>query len=100
MMYSIIDYISIIYSVYFTNFPYVLYNSANNIGNMAYCGVASGFIHSQKIFWSSNMLIIIILCNDILNIYFKYILFLFSIYLYIISFLKILENMKYLQYLK
>jgi len=98
MIDSIINYISIIYSVYFTNFPYVLYNSANNIGNMAYCGIALGFIHSQKIFWSSNILIIvIILFNDILNIYFRYILFLFCIYLYIISFLKISENMKFLK---
>jgi hypothetical protein len=40
-------------NTFFTTYPYDLYETASNTGNLAYTGVALGLIKAQKSFWVS-----------------------------------------------
>lgn len=85
-------------TIYFTNFPYVLYKDSSNNGNMAFAGIALGFIHSQQIFWGANtILLTTIYLNEYFNIYSLYSIFLLCIFLYGISFVKIYDLCKYIE---
>lgn len=91
------EFIKVIIAVYFTNFPYLLYNSSNNHGNMAYAGIALGFIDAKNIFWSSTIILLTtIYLNKNLNIYLNYSIILLCIFLYGISFKKIKYLMKFI----
>ena len=71
--------------VYFTSFPYYIYNQSNRHGNMAYAGVGLGLINSQQMFWIANMGLIAIYFNTDLYI----LLAPLCCYMYIISLLKV-----------
>jgi hypothetical protein len=45
--------------VYFTSYPYFIYNKSNNSGNLAFSGIGLGLIQSQQIFWISNGIMMI-----------------------------------------
>jgi hypothetical protein len=77
------------YNIYFTQFPYVLYNRSTYVGNMAYAGVGLGLIKSQQMFWVSNSFVGIVVYNNFYNMNYYYMNYWFSILsviLYIISF--------------
>jgi hypothetical protein len=44
--------------VYFTHFPYYIYQIGSNNSNFAICGVGLGLIQAQRLFWISNTLIV------------------------------------------
>ena len=39
--------------VYFTSFPYYIYNIGSNNSNFGICGIGLGLIQAQRIFWLS-----------------------------------------------
>lgn len=84
--------------VYFTNFPYTLYNKANETGNFAQTGIALGLFYSQQIFWIANLFMIInyyVISNKI----FFYLNLFFCFNLYILALSKTIHLLKYLPYL-
>jgi hypothetical protein len=84
--------------VYFTPLPYMIYDQSNKCGNMAYAGVGLGLIQSQQIFWVSNsiMAVVIYNFNDTNFIFLNLILFYFSLGLYIMTFVKTTNLLRYL----
>jgi hypothetical protein len=50
------------YSVYFSQFPFLLYKEASNQGNMAYLGVGLGLINCRNLFWFLNINTCILTC--------------------------------------
>ena len=62
--------ISKMLNIYFTPFPYSIYNTAVNNGNMAWAGIGLGLINSQRLFWISNAGIILVIYNK--NIYLNF----------------------------
>lgn len=85
--------------VYFTSFPYYLYNESNNNSNMAFVGIGIGLIYSQQLFWISNFGITIFIYNknNLNYFYINYFLLLICIFLYKVSILKCLDLIKYLE---
>ena len=66
---------------------------------MAYAGVGLGLIRSQQLFWSSNLISGIVIYNRN-NIYFynlNLFLFLLCIFLYIVSILRAIKLIAYLE---
>uniref|UniRef100_A0A6C0HYJ3 Uncharacterized protein n=1 Tax=viral metagenome TaxID=1070528 RepID=A0A6C0HYJ3_9ZZZZ len=79
------------YQIYFTQFPYVLFHKATQVGNMGYAGVGLGLIHSQQMFWVSNSCVGIVVYNNMYNVNYFYTncgLSILSFILYILSFNK------------
>jgi hypothetical protein len=81
--------------VYFTPFPYTIYDISTKQGNMAWAGVGLGLINSQRLFWISNAGIMLVIYNT--NIYFDFILLFICGFLYSKSFKKTIELIKYLE---
>jgi hypothetical protein len=86
--------ISKILNIYFTPFPYSIYNTAVNNGNMAWAGVGLGLINSQRLFWISNTGIILVIYNT--NIYLDLILLSICGFLYTASLIRVLNLINYL----
>ena len=86
--------LSKIYYIYFTSFPYSIYYNANHVSNMAWAGIGLGLIQSQQLFWISNMGMLFVFYND--NIYLDFILLSICGFLYISSFIKVMNFLKYL----
>jgi hypothetical protein len=65
--------------VYFSPFPYYIYNKSNDIGNLALSGVGLGLIQCQKMFWFYNFGMMLFLYYKNNNLYYtnNFILFLF-----------------------
>lgn len=84
--------------VYFTPLPYMLYEHSNGCGNMAYAGVGLGLIQSQQIFWVSNSIMTVVIYNrnNIDFIFLNIFLFHFCLGLYIMSFVKTTNLLRYL----
>ena len=74
--------------IYFTNFPYILYNETMKISNMSMNGVGLGLIYSQQIFWFSNISTVIVTYYCTKLYYFKIFVYCICSYLYVISLLK------------
>lgn len=74
--------------IYFSNLPYYIYSHANKNSNLALVGLGIGLLDAQKLFWISNF-ILLIKYNFVAFIPFflNYIIFYFSIYLYLKSLL-------------
>ena len=85
---------NIIY-VYFTPLPYTIYNTYTREGNMAWAGIGLGLINSQRLFWISNMGIIVVIYNK--NIYLDFILLCICGFLYTVSFKKTIELIQYFE---
>jgi hypothetical protein len=84
-----IETIKKLYYIYFTTFPYDLYNYSSETGNLGMAGISLSFIKAQQLFWFGNIGLIIFIYN-IRNIYYwNMIVLLFSLYLYINSFYKV-----------
>ena len=74
-----------LYYIYFTTFPYDLYNYSSSAGNLGMNGVSLSFIKAQQFFWFGNIGLIIFIYN-IRNIdYWNMLVLLFSLFLYINS---------------
>ena len=86
--------LSKIYYIYFTPLPYSIYNTATNNSNMAWAGIGLGLIHSQQLFWISNMGMLFVFYNE--NIYLDFILLSICGFLYISSVIKVMNLIKYL----
>lgn len=84
--------------IYFTPFPYEIYDEANRVSNFAECGIGSGLIDAQRDFWVSNcfLLFIIYTKNNPNFVYLNIGLFLFSNILYVNSFARTIYLIKYL----
>jgi len=87
--------ISKIYNIYFTPYPYIIYNTSTRQGNMAFAGIGLGLINSQRLFWGANAAIMLVIYNQ--NIYFDIILLCTCGFLYISSFIKVMNLIKYLE---
>lgn len=92
------NFIKKILYVYFTNYPYLLYNYSNNYGNLALSGVGLGLIDAQRIFWISNTgMIIYIFSKNFVNLYYINVFICFTCgFLYGISLIKIIKLLKYI----
>lgn len=82
MIFNIIRYIKILVHIYFTTLPNYIYDYATSTGNLGIAGVGLQLMHSQKLFWISNFVLLLILYKY--NIY----ILLFCAYLYILSLYK------------
>jgi hypothetical protein len=87
--------ISKMLNIYFTPYPYLIYNTSTRQGNMAWAGIGLGLIDSQRLFWISNVGIMLVIYNK--NIYFDFILLCICGFLYTVSFKKTIELIKYLE---
>ena len=86
------------YNVYFTSYPYHLYNIANSCGNLAFAGIGLGLIHAQNLFWIANVGTGICIYN-IKNegfIYHNMVLFVSCGFLYRLSFIKVMNFILYI----
>jgi hypothetical protein len=90
-MYSLIQKI---YIIYFTPLPYSIYYNALKNSNLSWSTIGLGLINSQRLFWLSNTCMIIIFYNK--NIFLNIFLFALSSVLYITSFIKVMNFLKYL----
>lgn len=89
--------IKYIFYTYFTYFPCLLYNYANNYGNLSMSGIGLGLIYSQRIYWIANIISFISLYLYNMNIYYvNILLFIICGYLYISSLLKTIYLIKLL----
>ena len=82
--------------VYFTPFPYELYNEANRVSNLARSGIGCGLIEAQRDFWVStgSLLFIYYYRNDLDFFYMNISLLFFCSILYAISFSKVMYLLK------
>ena len=95
MIYLLELFINVIF-IYFTPLPYELYIKSNRNGNLAYAGISLALIHSQNIFWTSNLILLGTLYYKNNNNYFINFLFFFlCIFLYLLSLTKIINMMHY-----
>jgi hypothetical protein len=87
-----------LFVIYFTAFPYHLYNISNQASNFGLVGVSYTLIYAQQKFWFANIGSIIFIYN-IKNIDYFYLnmaILGFTIYLYTVSFAKTICVLKYL----
>jgi len=87
-----------LYFIFFTSYPYDLFNSSNRYGNMGLAGVGLGLIHAQKCFWIANIgtgIFIYNIKNEDFIYYNVFILF-SSIFLYKITVDKIVNLVTYI----
>jgi hypothetical protein len=77
------NYIKVIFYVYFTYFPHLLFNHAQDIGNLGLAGIYLRLIHAQYLFWISTLLLLLFSYNIfiILLCMYLYILSLYKIYI-------------------
>ena len=95
---NIIQNIKYIIYIYFTPFPYAIYNESTRNGNFAFAGVGLGLINSQQIFWNSNVCTALLIYNrNNVNFYYVNIfVFFICIFLYILSFVTTYNLIRYL----
>jgi len=85
-------------NIYFTNFPLNHYNRSIKYSNIGLIGLSYDLIHAQQIFWLANISSFAFIYN-IKNIdFFYYNMFMlgWSISLYLISFKKVINIIKYI----
>ena len=82
-----------IFNIYFTTFPYQLYNYSNHVSNFGLLGISNKLLNAQITFWLANICSIIIIYN---NVNYNLLLSAYSIYLYINSFYILINVIKYL----
>ena len=85
--------------IYFTNFPYVYHNRLNQESNFGLIGVSHECIYAQQTFWFANIGSLVFMYN-IKNTDFYYYhqyLLIWSIILYLISFKKVANIIKYIR---
>jgi len=83
--------------IFFTAFPYHLYNISNKVSNFGLVGVSYTLIYAQQQFWLANIGSIIFIYNikNIDYFYFNMTILLLTLYLYINSFAKAIYLIKY-----
>jgi hypothetical protein len=86
-----------LFMIYFTTFPYNLYNSANSVSNFGLVGVSYSLIHAQQNFWIANIGSIIFIYNIKNTEYFycNMVILIWCLSLYVDSFNKALYGIKY-----
>lgn len=88
---SIIKYI---FCVYFTPFPFIIYNMSTANGNMAWAGIGLGLINSHRLFWISNIGLVLVTYNT--NFYIDVLLLCICGFLYTKSLSNAIHLKKYL----
>ena len=97
-MNSLLKNINRIFTIFFTPFPYYLYNISTKHSNFAYSGVGLGLINLQKIFYISNLgLFFFIYYYNSINFYIQIILCNLFIYIYVSIILKTFYLVKFLE---
>jgi hypothetical protein len=83
-MTSLVTNIKNIFLVFFTPFPYYLCWTYDKFSNFGSYGISLGFINIQSVFWISNgFMFFIWITKNIFSLYYlRFILFIYSIYLY------------------
>lgn len=86
-----------LFMIYFTSYPYNLYNSADSVSNFALVGVSKSLIITQQKFWIANIGSIIFIYNIKNTEYFycNMVILIWCLILYIVSFNKALYGIKY-----
>lgn len=79
---------------FFTPFPYDLYNNANSAGNFAFAGVGLGLIKSQRYFWISNSLLVLIYFSH--NYHARKALWMLCVFSYYMTYVRYKSVAKYL----
>jgi hypothetical protein len=80
-----------IFIIYFTSFPYNHYNCSKQYGNLELILLSCELIYVQQTFWLANFGFLIFIYNmeNRIYIYYNLYLFVWSIFLYLISFIKL-----------
>jgi hypothetical protein len=88
-----------LFNIYFTTFPFKLYNYSNRESNFGLLGVSNELINAQQSFWLANIgtTIIIYNINNTDFFYYNLCLLTWNIFLYINSFNKALNLIKYIK---
>jgi hypothetical protein len=86
------------FNVYFTNFPYNHYNFSNKYSNFGLIGVSYELIYAQQTFWLANIgsFVFIVNKNNTDFFYYNMLMLGCSISLYLISFKKVINIIKYI----
>lgn len=84
--------------VYFTPLPYIIYDQSVKMGNLPYKNIGALLIRNQQIFWvsCSIMSFVVYNRNNFDLIYLNIFLFHFSLGLYILSFVKTFNILRFL----
>jgi hypothetical protein len=95
-----IKYLQIIkklFIIYFTTFPYKLYNFSNKVSNFGLVGISYSLIYAQQNFWIANISSIFFLYNikNIELFYYNMFILTWCISLYTYSFIKSINLIKY-----
>jgi len=87
-----------IFNIYFTTFPYQLYNFSNQVSNFALLGISNNLINTQKTFWLANSCLIILIYNikNIDFVYYNISLSAWCFYLYTYSSYTLIKTIKYI----
>jgi hypothetical protein len=87
-----------LYNIYFTNYPYNLYNYSNRVSNFALTGISYELIYARHTFWLANIGSIIFIYNIKETDFFYYHMFMlcWSLSLYGISFYKVIKVIKFI----
>jgi hypothetical protein len=83
-----------IVKTFFTSYPHDLYNNANGAGNLSHSGVALGLINSQRFFWISNSVLVLIFFSQ--NYYARKGLWFICLFLYYMAYVRYRGVAKYL----
>jgi hypothetical protein len=91
-----------LFNIYFTTFPFKLYNYSNRESNFGLLGVSNGLINAQQSFWLANIGTTIIIyninnTNNTIFFYYNMTMLVWNIFLYINSFNKALNLIKYIK---
>jgi hypothetical protein len=86
------------FNVYFTNFPYNHYNLSTKYSNFGLIGISYELIYAQQTFWLANICSFVFIYNIKNKDFFYYNIFMlgWSISLYLISFKKVINIIKYI----
>jgi hypothetical protein len=92
------DTLNKIFNIYFTTFPYQLYNYSNQVSNFALLGISHKLINAQTTFWITNACSIIIIYNikNVDFIYYNISLSVWCFYLYINTSYSLINTIKYI----
>jgi hypothetical protein len=96
--YSNTNTINKIFKIYFTSFPYQLYNYSNQVSNFALLGISNNLINAQTPFWLVNGCSIFLMYNikNIDFVYYNLSLSAWCLYLYIYTSYTVKNTIKYI----
>ena len=98
MKFKYLQAINNFFNIYFTTFPYKLYNYSNQVGNSKLLVISNKLINSQTKFWFTNICSIILMYNikNIDFVYYNISVLAWCFYLYTNTSYKSINTIKYL----